>query len=184
MTTPTPARALRYLAADWRQAHIGQPDRSRRRISKETADHIAASYPATLGQLVADPDRWTAFPRGYTDAAGPNGFTAAAENWKPDLAIAYLGENTWLYLSSWADSGRLLFHLVLITPCPLHRGYQLRPVHHTKHPADLTFLGTDWESGDDEDLALVLADLDQTACPGDCGSVPRPARDGSRRALR
>jgi len=184
MTTPaSPARTLRYLAADWRAAHAGQPDRNRRRISREAAAHIAAGYPATLAMLVADPDRWTAFPRGHTDAAGPK-ITDPAGNWKPDQAIACLGDDTWLHLSSWADSGRLLFHLVLVTPCPLHRGYRLRPVHHTKHPADLTFLGNDWESGDDEDLVLVLADLDQAPCPGDCGSVPRPARGGSGRALR
>ena len=123
-------------------------------------------------------------PRGYTDAAGPNGFTDVAAEWKPDLALAYLGDDTWLYLSSWSDNGQLLFHLVLIAPCPVHGGYRMRPVHHTKHPKDLIFLGADWAPGDDEDLALVLADLDQTPCPGDCGSVPRPARDGFGRALR
>jgi len=166
MTTSTPARTLRHLCADWLVSNADrEPDRVLRNIAQDAADHIAAAYPATLAPLVGDPAQWTAFPEGRID-----GF----DGYQPDLALAYLGDNTWLHLSGWVDTERQ-HRLLLVIPCGLHGGYRTLAVQHLKPLAERAGMGTsNWLPGDDEDLAELLADLDQTPCPGDCGSVGRP----------
>lgn len=170
MTTLTPAQTMRRLCADWRVRNVGLPDRNRRRIARAAADHITAAYPSTLAQLAADPAEWTAYPEGRID-----GF----DGWQPDLAVAYLGDNTWLHLSVWADCNQPEHRLLLVTPCDLHGGYRVRPVQHPKAPQDFIGMGTNcFEPGDEEDLAELLADLELVDCSGDCGSVARRDRPG------
>ncbi|MEZ0095018.1 hypothetical protein [Streptacidiphilus sp. EB129] len=170
MTTPTPARTLRYLCADWLVSNADrEPDRVLRRIAQTAADHIAAAYSTTLAPLVPGPDHWTPFHEARRDGS--------RRDWYPELAVAYLGDSTWLLLSVW-DYDPIVHRLLLVTPCDLHGGYRTHWVQHSRDPHHgPQLLGSKVVPGDEEDLALLLEQLDRTPCPGDCGSVPSPAAD-------